>query len=498
MTSTRNLMLVGLGAVALSGAAAGVVGVLNEKPFRPDRVSLAMPPSLDMVAFDNEQTIIDTAFGPAMSLAQQISLDDNGRPLAAPPSPDDSEEPPRPNTAPVQRVDGPVAAPRLIVRTAAAPSEAPVSDAPKATPPAGAEIQASVQGLRVGHSGDKTRVIIDLSASTDFAYSVGKDGKTVSVVLPGASWKAAAKGSTKSGGRITGYEYMAVDGGSKVVLTASEPVDIIQVEPHPANGQGYQLVIDLVDAQGALARRGGLAFWWTKEEPAKIAEAPAPAPAPAPEPAPAPKVADAQVMKAEPLPLADYKKARDWSGFYAGLQTGYDWSKAKEDHSVRGSKTSTLSGPEGGVFLGWGKQFGWLYLGGEMAGGYAGADAKQSVDGGKHTLSKDWGYGAAMRVGAPVFDNGLVYVKGGYQAARYALDSNRPNDTTPSSIKDKAWTHGPMAGIGFDYLVADNWFVRADGSYAWYSALKYTDSAGGTGKISPNDINLRFGVGYKF
>jgi outer membrane immunogenic protein len=518
MTLKRKLMLVGLGASALAGAGLGTVALLAGSPLRADRVSLSMPPSLEMVAFDNEETVIDATFGPSQPLAQKVSLDDDGRPLAAPPQ-DDGDEPPHPQAAPVHRVEGPIQTPRLIVpgklaqapaadaaptettptdaapAAAPAPVEAPVS----ASPAMPGEVQATVRGLRVGHSGDKTRIIIDLSASTDFAYSVGKDGKTVSVVLPGAAWKAAPKGSTKSGGRITGYEYMAVDGGSKVILSASEPVDIIQVEPHPAgSGQGYQLVIDLVDNQGALARRGGLAFWWTKETPATVAEAPAPQPAPQLAPPPAPKVADAGAMKAEPLPLADYKKARDWSGFYAGLHTGYDWARAKEDHSVRGSRTATLSGPTGGMFLGWGKQYGLLYLGGELAGGYAGADAKQAVSGGKHTISKDWDYSAAMRVGMPVLDDGLIYLKGGYKAARFALDSNRPNDTPVSSVKDKTWSHGALVGGGMDYMVAENWFARVEGDYTWFKSMKYVDSNGDTGKISPKDINVRVGVAYKF
>lgn len=496
MSPTRILMLAGVSAVALAVASAGVLGMFDSQPVRSERVSLAMPPTLDMVAFDNEETEIDSSFGPAMPQAVQLAAGGSGNPLAEPPSANEEEEPPRPHAAPIPLVQGPapLAAPVDDKPASSAPAPTPAP----APPPVMSDAQASVQGLRVGRSGDKTRVIIDLSGSTDFAYSVGKDGKSVSIVLPGAAWKAAAKGSTKAGGRITGYEYQAVDGGSKVILSANEPVEVIQVEPHPGNGQGYQLVIDLVDTQGAQVRRGGLAFWTTKETPGQVVEV---TPPPAPEPAapPAPKVADASAAKSEPLPtMADYKKARDWSGFYAGLQSGYDLSQAKESHSVRGSKTHNVSGPEGGVFLGWGKQYGALYWGVEMGGGYAGASAKQSVSNGKHELSKDWSYNGALRVGLPVLDDGLLYVKGGYQAAKYKLSSNRPGDTPASSINDSAWTHGPVAGVGFDYLVHDNWFVRTEASYAFYNALKYTDSAGGTGKISPNDINLRLGVAYKF
>lgn len=493
MSPTRILMLAGVSAFALAVASAGVLGMFDSSPVRSERVSLAMPPTLDMVAFDDEETEIDAAFGPAMPLAAQLAASDSGNPLAAPPSENEEEEPPKPHAAPIPLVQGP--APLAAPAADKPASAAPATDPAPAPQPAMSDAQASVQGLRVGRSGDKTRVIIDLSGSTDFAYSVGKDGKSVSVVLPGAAWKAAAKGSTKAGGRITGYEYQAVDGGSKVILSANEPVEVIQVEPHPGNGQGYQLVIDLVDTQGAQVRRGGLAFWSTVETPGKVVEVTPPPPAPEP----APKVADAGAAKAEPLPtMADYRKARDWSGFYAGLQSGYDWSKTKESHSVRGSKNHNVSGPEGGVFLGWGKQYGALYWGVEMGGGYAGASAKQSVNNGKHELSKDWSYNGALRVGLPVLDDGLLYVKGGYQAAKYKLSSNRPGDTPASSINDSAWTHGPVAGVGFDYLVHDNWFVRAEASYAFYSALKYTDSAGGTGKISPNDINARLGVAYKF
>ncbi|CAA6603914.1 exported hypothetical protein [Rhodospirillaceae bacterium LM-1] len=490
MSSTRSLILAGLGAVALGGTAAGLVGLAGEAPMRSERISLAMPPSLELAPFDDEETIIDTAFGPAMSQAVQLVSNEGEAPLTVPPPmvKEGEEEPPKPSASPVPKVEGPLPEPISPHQA----GSAQVGDAPPLMAP---EVQATVHGLRVGHSGDKTRVIIDLSASTDFAYSVGKDGKSVSLVLPGATWKTAAKGSTKAGGRITGYEYQAVDGGSKVILSASEPVEIVQVEPHPADGQGYQLVIDLVDAQGAQVRRGGMAFWWTKETPAKVAEAP-------PEPLPTPKVADATAAKSEPVmaptPIADYKKARDWSGFYLGAQAGYDLAKTKEEHSVRGSKSHTVDGPEGGLFLGWGTQMGSLYLGGELAGAYAHASAKQKVDNGKHDLSKSWNYGGALRVGTPVFDDGLVYLKGGYQASSFKLASNRPGDAGAPSISKSKTLHGPLVGVGFDYLMTDNWFLRTDASYVFYNSMKYTDSAGGTGKISPNDISLRLGVAYKF
>jgi outer membrane immunogenic protein len=482
MTSSRILILAGLGAVALGGTAAGVLGVTGQGPLRAERISLALPPPLDLVAFDGEETVIDTTFGPAMPQAAQLTVEDDEAALRAPPQMAADNEPPKPEASPVPKVEGPVPAPS---------AQPAISEPALSAPSMSASAPAAVQGLRVGSTGDKTRIIIDLTASTDFAYSVGKDGKTVSVVLPGASWKAAAKGATKAGGRITGYAYEPVDGGSKVTLMASEPVEVVQVEPHSGNGsQGYQLVVDLVDAQGAQARRGGMVFWTTKETPPKLAEAD-------PLPLPEPKVAAAAV-KTEPPPMADYRKARDWSGFYAGLQTGYDIARAKEEHSVRGAKTRNVRGPEGGVFLGWGHQTGALYLGAELEGAFSGAAAKEKVSNGKHEVSKSWNYGGAVRVGTPVFDNGLIYLKGGYQASAFKLASNRPDDVSAPSVNRSKTLHGPMIGIGYDHMISENWFLRADASYVFYNAMKYTDSAGDTGKITPRDIGLRLGVAYKF
>lgn len=472
MSSTRFLFMSGLSVVAFAAAWAGFGDPEFFQPTPVARVSLAVPPSLDMMAFDNEETVIDAAFGPAMAQAVQLAQAEEPGAAAQPMN----AEPPMPQPQPMTPVD-------------------------KAGGVVPSDVAATVQGLRVGHSGDKSRVIIDLSAGTDFGYSVSKDGKSVTVVLTGAVWKAAAKGSTKTGGRITGYEYLPMDGGSKVVLSASEPVEILQVEPRPGEGQGFQLVIDMVDTKVAQVRRGGLSFWTATEAP-KLAEAPAmiPEPAPAP-PAPEAKVADASAQRGELAPVADYKKSSgrsDWSGFYAGVQTGYDWSKAKEKNGGASLGTRNVNGPEGGAFVGWGQQFGAWYVGAEMAGAYAAASGKRAVNGGKHEVSKSWNYSGALRVGASVFDDGLLYLKGGYQASSFKLKADHPNDAPAWSFSGSKVLYGPLVGAGFDYKLSDSWFVRTDASYVFYNSWKYADSAGGVGKVTPNDINLRIGVGYKF
>ncbi|TAN48211.1 MAG: hypothetical protein EPN26_12855 [Rhodospirillales bacterium] len=89
-------------------------------------------------------------------------------------------------------------------------------------------------------------------------------------------------------------------------------------------------------------------------------------------------------------------------------------------------------------------------------------------------------------------------MKGGYQASSFRLSSNRDGDTPASTAKASKTLHGPLIGIGFDYLLADNWFLRSDVNYVFYNSFKYTDSAGNSGKVSPNDISLRLGVAYKF
>ena len=55
MSSTRILILAGVSVSALAVASAGVLGMFDSTPTRAERVSLAMPPTLDMVAFDNEE-----------------------------------------------------------------------------------------------------------------------------------------------------------------------------------------------------------------------------------------------------------------------------------------------------------------------------------------------------------------------------------------------------------------------------------------------------------
>ncbi len=438
-------------------------------------LGLSVPAPLHLDENDLE-TIIQHSFGPVndepralLRFAQNESTATDATAAAG------AEPPPPP---PLPGAAAPVAAQPAVQPARAAPMR--VAQAKKPEMP-------SVQGLRIGRKGDRTRIIVDLTDTTDFAYSVDKDGKKVTVTLPAALWGTAKSGSTDSGGRISGYSYESIpEGGGKLILQATEPVDVMSVEPLPPSGnQSWRLVLDLVDVTPPQPRQGGMAFWESKDKP----EEPAPAPKPEPKPEPKPK----------PVPVMKPVAKADFDGVYAGIMAGYDRLGMKETHAARGKKSLTGNGIDGGMMAGIGTTFwDWLYLGAEVEGSVSSANARQKIANGRHEVSKVWGAGASLRIGATVTEKTLVYGRLGWQMGSFDISSSRPGDTPASSFTGSKSLHGLTTGLGVDYAMTPNWLLRADWTYTMYQTWSYTDSAGNAARLKPRENQLRLGVAYKF
>lgn len=458
MSTLRHSLKATASGLALAGVLVGGWALANSGDAELPRIGLPLPAPLNLESGPGRVTVIESSFGPSSEMVAMNTQLAQAAPAEAP-SASQIFEGQGTGRAPARPKTG-------LVRP---------------------EVPATVEGLRIGRAGERTRIIVELTGSTDFAYSVGPDGQTVSLILPAARWKTAPTGSTKSGGRISGYTYEPhPEGGGEMKIHATAPVDVVAVEPMPpSGGEGYRLIVDLVDVTPPPhERKGGLTFWESKEQPA----------AAPPPPAPAPKVAEAPPRPA-PTPV---KPEASFDGFYVGFQGGYGFDQMRENHSGRGKKSTLLKGGEGGVMAGYGATFANIYVGAEIEGSLADENGKVSVANGKHEYQKEGSYGATLRVGGAVMDRLLLYGRLGYQRAHFDLSSNRPSDVPASSVSSSKALNGILFGLGADYLLSDNWVVRADYGYTVFSEWKYTDSANGIATIKPRENLVRLGVAYKF
>lgn len=134
--------------------------------------------------------------------------------------------------------------------TIPAPQVSPAATAaekPQAAAPAPASGTVTATGLRVGEHGDKTRLVLDVSALTDYKTATDNDKDTLIITLPGAAWsgKAAADGIKSK--LVSGWTAQAApDGGTQVAIRLKKDVKIVASERLKAEGTGTaRLVFDL-------------------------------------------------------------------------------------------------------------------------------------------------------------------------------------------------------------------------------------------------------------
>lgn len=116
-------------------------------------------------------------------------------------------------------------------------------------------LSPTVSDIRIGRDGTNTRIVLELSAETEFIHDLSPDQKAVFIAFPDIRW-TVPRTYRRTQGIITGYTFRRNDrGGGSLVLSTADPVrvDRISVRP-PSHGHGHRIILVLADADVVVPR----------------------------------------------------------------------------------------------------------------------------------------------------------------------------------------------------------------------------------------------------
>jgi len=185
----------------------------------------------------------------------------------------------------------------------------------------------------------------------------------------------------------------------------------------------------------------------------------------------------------------------NWTGFYFGLNAGYNFSAKTQSTGLDGMDPATYNRINGGVA---GGQIGADYQVGRIVFGVAGDfnkswAAKTFVMPDTSTMKMSSPYVATVRgrIGYD-FDNQLLgYVTGGWASSRLNVTGT---DMGMSSI-DKASLKGYVVGGGFEYKYTHNVSSFAEYRYYKYSNANFPENMLITDRKTSE---VRLGINYRF
>jgi hypothetical protein len=194
-------------------------------------------------------------------------------------------------------------------------------------------------------------------------------------------------------------------------------------------------------------------------------------------------------------------------GLYAGAQIGHD-SFSPRTRGGRDTGTDegefSDSGAAGGVFAGYGLEWGRWYAGLEADYEDSSADVDHSKD--KNTsrslnVEKKSAYGLALRGGYQLPGGALLYARAG--AVRGHFGSDFTVNARPDASDDDFPTRtGLRLGVGADLPAGERLFVRLDFSHTGYEDYEadIVDALDQpqTERLDPKEDLFRIGLGYRF
>ncbi|WP_296470156.1 outer membrane beta-barrel protein [Rhodoferax sp.] len=232
--------------------------------------------------------------------------------------------------------------------------------------------------------------------------------------------------------------------------------------------------------------------------------------------------------------LAQTGSGVDWSGFYAGGQIGAIDSRSDVSMVVGTTKyldttdaaqiarsgTHQLgqTGASGGLLVGYGKQYGNVFVGVEASANslslhkeYVTTETYETVPTAqmtrRKTISADWMAGLRLRLGWAQ-QNWLPYVTAGIAATRLQLNSTFSDNAFSgySRASTSAWVTGTSLGFGSEYALTKNWALRGEylytkfGSVSTETEVTSTNNSGGTlvHKANLDTQGIFVGANYRF
>jgi outer membrane immunogenic protein len=184
--------------------------------------------------------------------------------------------------------------------------------------------------------------------------------------------------------------------------------------------------------------------------------------------------ADLALKPAEPV--APLVMPYSWTGFYAGIDAGYQWSSARWENTAIDNRQFNLD-PNGalvGLHAGYNYQLeNGVVLGAEadIAYSWAKSDDVHSINVDRFWTANsklDLQGTGRLRVGY-AFDRFLPYLTAGIAIARYEVGTGSTFQG-PQAYSFKDTRVGWVIGAGVEYAVTDNWSVRAQYLYASYGS----------------------------
>jgi opacity protein-like surface antigen len=198
-------------------------------------------------------------------------------------------------------------------------------------------------------------------------------------------------------------------------------------------------------------------------------------------------------------------------GPYIGAAIGYDLPVYHENTSLKNSIFQTTQirdhvahGAVGGVFLGYGKYFNIVYLGGEAFGNvYSGTDKSYAnqTQGGVNVISSserqiNQSYGLSAIPGIKLNKMTLLYGRLGYVRGNFTSNLSRSTSVTGSlpGVSSSANLNGIDFGIGIEVLLRENMSMRGEFKHSNYFGNVIVNPGA---NFSPRDNMATLGLVYK-
>lgn len=197
-------------------------------------------------------------------------------------------------------------------------------------------------------------------------------------------------------------------------------------------------------------------------------------------------------------PIYSPTPASGWTGFYAGVNAGYDWGTLTREPAGGGAEVqNNTSGGQIGAQAGYNMDMGGFVLGGEADLQWANVGYSEELPGvGTFKAGVDF-YGTLRGRAGMSFGQVMPFVTAGFAAGRgTASVTNGGGVTTSQSATHLGWT----VGAGLEAQATENISIKAEYLYVDLGTQAYNGPLAGLGGIDATQrfSVVRAGLNYKF
>ena len=190
------------------------------------------------------------------------------------------------------------------------------------------------------------------------------------------------------------------------------------------------------------------------------------------------------------------------NGAYLGVEMGYHSTNTNLNIlSVNQSADINNSGVIGGLYLGYGMNFGWFDLAIEVFGHLESEDdLSQIVNNQTVTIAAiNNSYGGGILPGIEL-GRGELYARMDLLSSRFKFHANATNNggsNVETNLRKRML--GFDLGGGFAYKIADHFSARVEYIHTWYGTEDQVfDGLGVTDRVKPTDNKVLAGIAYHF